>query len=473
MTRPLISQYPSSDLIILVYLPMVEPGYIMADRTDYAMKRVPLLGLQYLKAVLQQEGYRVKLLDGSIEAIDLQRLIAIHDAEQCLFMGFYAHHYIRDLLKALLTDLTAARPDLTTVVGGPGFYDYARYLHANAAAVCLGEGERTIVELARVLARQADAATLRGVALVKDGAIVTTPPQPLIVDLDCLPFPDRSAYPIAYYHDYHVVGIRKPYTTMITSRGCPFHCTFCTTHDIWGTIRRRSVANVLAEIDEVVSRYGVRYIGFKDDLFGSHKLWVKDFVQGLKARNYDLHFNCMVSPRSFAWDVPGTLKALKQVGLDMIIPGMQSANPQILTRIGRKPSDAKNLLNLVTAAKRLDITTVVEFILGLPGETVATAKQDFDFALQVRPHYALFFSLVVLAGSQIHQEFGAAPVSAFSQQEIDRLVNRYSKGYFANPRTFIQFVRHVLRKNPKWFWYILPHALYLLRAIGLVRKRSL
>lgn len=463
--------YPDSKEIILVYLPMIEPGYIMSERTDYGMKRVPLLGLQYLVAVLNKAGNNTRLLDGSFEDITIDGLQRMHQTQPTLFMGFYAHHYIREGLAFVLASLRRRCPDLITVIGGPGYFDDLFYLEAGADYVCRGEGERTVVQLAEYLRGERPRSRLRGISGRFDGEIRRLPPQEPILDLDELPFPDRSAYPIDLYHDYHVVGFRKPYSTMITSRGCPFHCSFCTTHDIWGGLRRRSPANVLAEIDYLVEHFGIRYIGFKDDLFGSHRVWVERFIAGLRDRNYDLRFNCMLSPLSFNWDPEGTLRRLRDVGLDMIIPGLQSANPRILRRIGRRPSDPSRLALLVKAAKRLGITTVVEFILGLPDENVETVRENFEYALKIRPHYALFFSLAVLEGSAIEKQYEDSPVCDLSEIEVKRLVDVCSKRYFGHPAVFVQFLRHVLVKNPRWFVQVIPHALYLLKAVGFVRKR--
>lgn len=111
--------------------------------------------------------------------------------------------------------------------------------------LCHGEGERTVMQIAMYLDGKLSKKELKGVTYQEQGKLVTTPPQEMIEDLDEIPFPDRSKLEIDDYHERYNFNSRKPFATILTSRGCPMSCTYCASPAFWGRkVRRRSVENV-------------------------------------------------------------------------------------------------------------------------------------------------------------------------------------------------------------------------------------
>ena len=131
---------------------------------------------------------------------------------------------------------------------------------------------------------------------------------------------------------------------MIASRGCPYRCYFCASCKTWGfKYRRRSVANVIAEIDDAVKKYDVKYIAFLDDVFGITNDWIEEFCRKLIQKDYKIRFMIILHPFSIPKDKEKILKLLKEGGCDTLSFGLQSAHPQILKNVNRNPREQEHL----------------------------------------------------------------------------------------------------------------------------------
>ena len=172
---------------------------------------------------------------------------------------------------------------------------------------------------------------LKGVSYLKETSIYKAPPQEQIKNLDNLPFPDRSKIPINKYYDWFHFGMKKPYVNMMAARGCVFNCSFCTSWNIWERkYRMRSVDNVIAEIDFLREKYGIRYIAFHDDIWGLNNSWIIEFCKKLIARKYhNLHWMCILHPNSIRGNTKEILIYMKKAGCDAISFGLQSADPKM------------------------------------------------------------------------------------------------------------------------------------------------
>ncbi|MBZ0253506.1 MAG: radical SAM protein, partial [Candidatus Methylomirabilis sp.] len=291
--------------------------------------------------------------------------------------------------------------------------------------------------------------------------------RPAVEDLDALPFPIRPAETVMKHHDWHIFGMRKPYITMITPRGCPFDCTFCTSPVIWGhKVRRRSVDNVLAEIDHEVETNGVRYIGFKDDIFGTSVEWTREFCEKLIARPYKVRWSAMVHPFSFKKERDWIVPLMARAGLDILIPGLQSVDAGVLTNISRDPREPYELAEMLRIAQREGVSTVLQFIFGLPGDSEATMDASLRYALAVRPNYAQFYRLSFLEGAELERQFPRQDPTEFPPEEIERRVARAQRRFYTHPAVLARNLAHVLRKNPRWLLVAARHAGYILAAAG-------
>ncbi len=453
---------------LLVYLSQEDADYLISGKLEYGMKRVPKLGFMYLASALKKEGIDTVIKDQSLNSFSLNMLLNELQNNGYLFVGFYSATALKEKLIHYIKEVKKTLPGIPVLVGGPGFYSAKDYLDAGCDIVCKGEGEKTILEIAEYLYKKRPIASVKGISYKFDGKILDTPPQVLIENLDELPFPRREAdETLTDYYDFHIFNMRTPYTTMITSRGCPYVCTYCTSTNAWGNrIRLRSPENVISEIAYCAEELGIRYIGFRDDLFGFNYEWLNEFCNLLIKNRYNVIWSCMVHPFSFRKNRQEILKLLKKAGCDLLIFGLQSAHPQILKNIRRNRNEPEELSKTIKLAKSLGISTVAEFIFGLPGETSETINTSINYSLRIKPHYAQFNALSVLEGSQMEKDFLNKKICDFSDNEVRKWCSYASRRFYANIGIILQDAIHILKKNPLWFFRIIRYFLYVFSYLG-------
>ncbi len=429
-------------------------GYLPSTKRSAIMKRVEPLGLEYLVATLAQHGRHGTILDEGLDPEAIRALPETLAALQPDLIGFYTNDGITAAVVGDIERLRAAGVDQPIVVGGPASSEPAVFFAAGADIAVIGEGERTLMHLIEVLEGRRSESELRGVAWpLADGGVRKSAPQIPIENLDDIPLPDRSfASPWAYHDRWNPVA-RRPYATAVMSRGCPYRCTFCSSPFHWGkSTRMRSVEGARDELQLLVETRGVRFIGFKDDIFGLNPDWLTAFCEGMVRRRLGLRWMCNLEPRSCQRDPMGMMALMREAGCAGMAIGLQAVDPQVLTRISRRPSDPDYVERLIEAAHDNGVLTVLEIIYGLPDATPAADDRAFAWAQRVRPHLAGFYSLIQIPGSPILEEFGGAEVSPHQTAASARARARTaSRRYLTDPRTVLQLGRFVARENPGWF----------------------
>jgi anaerobic magnesium-protoporphyrin IX monomethyl ester cyclase len=438
---------------------------IAAIAQDYKVVQKPPTGLLYLSASLKRGGVDSVVIDQNVDRISFEKITEMIKREAPLFTGIYADFYLQPYVLRLVDLIKRQLPAMTVVVGGPACCDYELLHEHKVDIVCHGEGDLVVGDIAAYCSKDMALAHIRGISYLEDGRIVKNRARPRIDDLDSLPFPSFDKVDMNAYYDYHIFGMERPFFTLIASRGCPNRCTYCSSHDFWqNRCRLRSVKNVVDEIELLVTRYGIRYIAFNDDLFGYRKEWLYEFVDEIKAREIEMKFYCLLGPSSLRGERRRLLSLLRSIGLDIIVTGLQSVDPDVLRNINRHPSDPEALAELIREAKRLGITTAVHFIYGLPGDSIAVFQKNLDYALSVRPHYALFYMLERMPGSKIYEEYGTKPATELSDETIKKWVNSSQAAFFKDPRVIAQNLLHILQKKPSWLWVGLRNVLHLSRS---------
>ncbi|MBU4334468.1 MAG: B12-binding domain-containing radical SAM protein, partial [Candidatus Omnitrophica bacterium] len=414
------------------------------------LKTVPKLGLQYLHAVLKQHNFPVTLLDQEIEDLSLDSLISSFKDSPPLFVGIYSSERIQSATIKFIKQLRKTQKDLIIVVGGPDYFSYEDYLTSGCTFVCHGEGEKTIVEIAEYAKGERIFQSLKGISYVKDSAITLSAPQTPISNLDDLPFPTHDN--ILKYADFHYPGMKKPYVHMMTSRGCGYTCSYCSSPFMWGKgVRRRSIDNILAEIDYLVEKYNVHYISFKDDRFFPDLGWLHKFCNKLSERKYDLRFNCSACPSDFNENGKEKIDLLKKAGCDALIFGLQSTNKEILKQIHRNPNEVDILRPIIEYANKVKLFTVLEFIFGLPGDTVSSLENNIKYGLQVKPYFIQFNRLMVLKSSELHAlRDKEQPICDLSTKQIRKIVLKGYLRFYLHPKIFIKNIDYILKNNPHW-----------------------
>jgi radical SAM superfamily enzyme YgiQ (UPF0313 family) len=262
----------------------------------------------------------------------------------------------------------------------------------HADIVCVGEGEGAIVDLLNLLPKGLGACSdIPNLWIKKNGEIHRNPPRPLIGDLDEIPFPlhDPSIqFAIAegrlIERASFISNPDEGTYEVITSRGCPFSCTYCVNeflHNLYPherRVRRRSVDNVIEELKFAKEKLGIRYLNFQDDIFTLDRRWILDFAPRYRTE-IGVPFWCYVHPNCV---FPDALRALKESGLDYVTMGLQSGSPRILEVFDRRHSPER-VIEAARTLKGLGIPFSLDVITNNPFEEEEDCRLTLEALLEM------------------------------------------------------------------------------------------
>jgi radical SAM superfamily enzyme YgiQ (UPF0313 family) len=365
----------------------------------------PHLGLAYIAAVLEAERHAVRIIDIDAEALTYDNLGKIIEIEKPELVGITATTPV--FYSALkMAEIVRKNSSAYTVIGGI----HATLMPVECAEssfidfVVVGEGEKTIIELVNSILNKSDFANIKGLTYKKGKEIIQNEAREPIQDLDAIPFPARHLFKNQKYT--YPDALRYPASPIITSRGCPGNCTFCTAKFLHGKrFRCRSAENVLDEIELLIKDYGVREIHIWDDNFITNRNRVFAFRDGIVKRNIKVLFSF---PNGIRADFINRdiLKALKDFGTYSVAIGVESGNQNILDMI-QKGIKLEQIENAFELAKEMKLETWGFFLLGLPGEDKNTMKDTIDFAIKLDPDIAKFHVLKPFPKSVVYDQLKA------------------------------------------------------------------
>jgi anaerobic magnesium-protoporphyrin IX monomethyl ester cyclase len=316
-------------------------GYFLAEdeKERQIMKPYPPLGLLYLSAFLKQSGYSVDVFDSTFG--ERAELVARLRASPGGVIGVYTNLMTRRSVLEIVRAAKAAR--WTVVLGGPESANYAHeYLDAGADVIVVGEGELTMSELLAALPRCGPHRLhdIRGIAFRgEDGTFLRTPERARIPDLDTLPWPDREAIDHAPYLQAWRTHHGASSINLITARGCPYRCNWCS-HAVYGfSHRRRSPANVAAEMRWIVDRYAPDQVWYADDVFTISHPWMQSYLVELRQRGIHRPFETIT--RADRLQTGDSARMLADLGCYRIWIGSESGSQKILDAMERGVSVAQ------------------------------------------------------------------------------------------------------------------------------------
>lgn len=417
--------------------------YVKVPRA-YHLRRYPPLGILYVSASLSRAGHDTSIFDMTLESMDPEALAAHVSDHDYLFVGFYVDMATKQTA-AQYWEAIRATCDTAIVAGGPSSCNAEGLLEAGADFVCVGEADRSVVRLAEHLAGDAPLSTLRGIAYREGQQNVQTEPEDLVGDLDELPFPDRTKLPATQYYDRYSFCAREPFTTMLTSRGCPMKCVYCSSPQFWRRqVRRRSVENTLAELRQVQERHGTRYVDFVDDMFTLDEDWVREFCSALLDEQIRVGWSCLSGPRGLDLDL---LRLMKRAGCDTLKIGLQSASPDVLKACKRPTGSPQHAERLIANARAAGLITFLDFIHGLPADTAESLDANVAFAVRTNPTFAKFYKLEFLEGSELFAKRDEK-IHQLCDEEIAESVTRAWRRFYLRPIKALGIL-WLLLKNPR------------------------
>lgn len=359
------------------------------------------LGTLYVAASMQQAGHEVQFYNGAFmtheEIIDRLRVYRPQ------FIGLYSTAFGWEKAKKTAAAIKAVLSQVFIVVGGPypvAVQEKCLQDCSDIDAVVTGEGEISVVEMITRLESDKNFEGVEGVAFRLGGEIKKNPPRPLITDLDALPFPARDLLgEAAKYIPPPATYKRKPVAVIMTARGCNRHCLYCFQLDKnrASGIRYRSVENVMAEIELVLSQ-GYREIKFIDDTLTADYNRAMSIAREIKKRGLD--FTWFASAVVNQVDKP-LLQAFKEAGCWAILFGAESGVQKNLNAI-RKGITPDQIRRAVKAAKEVGITVYTPFLFGIPGQTFEDGLKTIEFALELDPDIANFHAITPFPGTELY-----------------------------------------------------------------------
>ncbi len=356
----------------------------------------PPLGLAYLASSLRKEGFKVKIIDDLVENLSFGDLIK--KIKDSFIVGITSTTPTFNAALNYAKRIKQALPNIFVILGGVHVTFKPHEALKYADAVCLGEGEETMVEVAERVEAGKSLEGVRGIIYKENNKIYENERRGFIEDLDSLPFP---AYDLLPLEKYTILGKKLEHFPIMSSRGCPFGCRYCSSSLFMGRkFRARSPENVVDEIEWLVNDFNAKHISFGDDTFTLSKRRVFEICDEIKKRKLDVEWSC--SSRVDTIDKEMLMK-MKEAGCSMIYFGVESASEEVL-KYYRKKINLDKVKKAVELAKKVGIATVCSFIIGAPIEKKNDIKKTLKFSLKLDPDYAQYSILTPYPGTEIYEE---------------------------------------------------------------------
>jgi radical SAM superfamily enzyme YgiQ (UPF0313 family) len=435
---------------------LLSHGYCLAEdeHEREIMMPYPPLGILYLSSHLKRRGLRVEVHDTTFGSLATFR--ARLEALRPAVVGIYCNLMTKGNVLQMIPMCRAA--GAYVVLGGPEPAPNAgEYLRRGADVVVVGEGEATLEELVRHLGEHGTEGLdrIQGVCFLDpDGAVRTTAPRPQLRPLSDQPWPDREAIDMDRYlrtwRDHH--GYSS--VSLITARGCPYTCTWCS-HAVFGqTHRRRTVADVADEVADIVARYAPDRLWYADDVFTLHRPWILEYARELEQRGLHVPFECISRADRINEQVADALAAMGCVRLWI---GSESGSQRVLDAMKRLTT-VEDVQAKTAMLQARGIQVGMFIMLGYEGEDESDLAATVEHLKRAGPDTFLTTVAYPIAGTEFFDQVADRvrsdlPWEARTDRDL-RLAGRHSRRYYDHAtRWMVNEVRlHRARRRGSHDW---------------------
>ncbi|MEM7819949.1 MAG: radical SAM protein [Candidatus Aenigmatarchaeota archaeon] len=361
-------------------------------------------GLLYIAASLEKAGYEVYVLDALIEDYKNEKIIGEYKfigldfkeiakrVSKSEIIGITGMSLWKDSIFYLISEIKKLNKKCKIIVGGP----YASWhpeecLKKGADFVVIGEGEITILELIKSIEKKIDKKNILGIAYKYKNKIIINKKRPFLQNLDEIPFPARHLIPMEKYFEaakiykYSRSQSKSNRTvSIITSRGCPFNCIFCSAFILSGKIWRfRSAENVVDEITECIKKYSVTDIYFEDENMSLNKERMEKICDMIIEKNLNITLHAPQGLRADTLDKNILIK-MKKAGFKSITIAPETGSQRVMDEIIDKKIKLTKIEEVVKNCKEIGIKVACFFVIGMPGETKEEIEQTLRYAHKLR-----------------------------------------------------------------------------------------
>lgn len=366
-------------------------------------KPVLPMGILYIAGVLEKNGYEVRV-DDLVFKEDEDKYLKEIAAYRPDIVGISFLTTALLKTKGLIESLRRLPVKTVITAGGPHISGLPKesmsFLGLDYAI--MGEGEMSFLRFCGALKDKTGVRGIGGLVYPDNGGIGVNPVSGFIEDLDALPFP---AWHLVDMKNYlfppgYIKGLfYKRTMPVMTGRGCPSKCIFCSSPNIFGRkIRRRSVGNVILEIKTLKERFDIDGLFFLDDTFTLNPAWVMEFCDVLMREKLGLDWSCQTRVNVVT---PELLKKMKQAGCVQVDYGIESGSDRIL-KIIEKGTNTEQVRNAFRLAKEAGLRTYGSVLIGNPGETPADIEETKSLIRELKPSLTLFNFLTPFPGSELY-----------------------------------------------------------------------
>ncbi|MCK9612279.1 MAG: B12-binding domain-containing radical SAM protein [Bacteroidales bacterium] len=367
----------------------------------YSYANYEPLGLMTLSSVLKKGGHQCQYLDLKFEKNIIKKIKKLSPDIISYSLITGSHHDY----KQFNTELKKHH-NFIAVFGGPHCTFFPEFINEeNVDVLCRGEGERAVVELAQKLQDGKEFIDIKNLWVKENKNIISNELDNLCINLDEIPFPDRDL--VNVYSHYKKMQRRD----VITSRGCPYNCTYCFNHANKAIfrhkgryVRQRSVDNVIEEIRLLKEKYNTKKIHFQDDVFTVNRKWVYEFCEKYRQK-IRLPFEVQLRVNLIDEDI---VRELKSAGCTLAMYGIESGNFRLRNELLNRNISDEQILHAADLFRKYKIRTMSVNILGLPDETLEMAFQTTKLNIKCRPSYAW---------NSIYQPYPMTKLAEYSKQQ--------------------------------------------------------
>jgi radical SAM superfamily enzyme YgiQ (UPF0313 family) len=430
------------------------PYYLRGDTTFKHIEGYTIpFGILSLASVIRRDlpDTHIAVVDGMSENPSPDALLDRILATDPDIVGISSFTYgIKDTL-LLSKWIKASRPDIKIILGGVHVTQlpYEAIKDANIDFIIRGEGEYSFRDL--IAGKEPD--SIKGL-VYKDtvGNIKMHPEFGKIEDLDELPTIAYDLVDMSKYFPTAGQCHRFPAAAMITSRGCPGRCIYCSSSVSGKKVRYRSAKNIANEIKYLISNYGIKEIIFMDDVFTFNKNRLIEFCRLVQDENIDIVWDCSSRVQHVNEDV---LQIMKKSGCSQLSFGVETGDENVLKSI-KKGQTLDHVRKKVALSKKAGLETRSSFIIGFPADTVESIKKTIAFAIELDPHLVSFYVATPFPGTEMYdwavknnallttnwslydQSHHIMNIPGASTEEIDVLYKHAYKSFYHRPKYMLR-----------------------------------